>query len=86
MIWDQLTFQEIEQLDKNIPVLLTVAATEQHGAHLPLSTDRLIGEHFAMTLHQSISDKILILPVLGIGCSHHHMSFFGYAKFESSDL
>ena len=77
MIWDQLTYVQIEKLDRNIPVLLSISATEQHGAHLPLATDRLIGEHFAKTIHEAIPDKVLILPSVGIGCSTHHMNFSG---------
>jgi creatinine amidohydrolase len=77
MIWDQLTSPEIDKLDKNIPVLLVMAATEQHGPHLPLATDRLIGEHFANTLHLSMPEQVLILPAISIGCSDHHMEFGG---------
>ena len=77
MIWDQQTFEEIQEMDKNVPVILPIAATEQHGAHLPLATDRLIGEYFAKNLHHTIPEKVLILPSLGIGCSTHHMKFPG---------
>ena len=77
MIWDQLTSKQIAEIDKNIPVFLTLAATEQHGPHLPLATDRLIGEHFAYTLNESLNKQILILPSMGIGCSDHHMEFPG---------
>jgi len=77
MIWDQLTYPQIEKLDRDIPVLLTVAATEQHGPHLPLATDRLIGEHFAAALNAVMQDSILILPTVSIGCSGHHMGFSG---------
>lgn len=77
MIWDELTYIELENLNKNIPVVLPIAATEQHGPHLPLATDRLIGEHFAKTLHQTIPEKVLILPSVSIGCSTHHMKFSG---------
>lgn len=77
MIWDELTSPQIGSLDKNIPVLLPIAATEQHGPHLPLATDRMIGEHFANKLNGEIPDGILILPIVGIGCSDHHMDFPG---------
>lgn len=77
MIWDQLTSPQIASLDKNIPVLLTIAATEQHGAHLPLATDRLIGEYFAYQLNAMINEQILILPTVSVGCSSHHMDFPG---------
>ncbi len=77
MIWDQLTTKQLSKLDKNIPVLLNLAATEQHGAHLPLATDRIIGEHFAASLNKEMREKILILPSVSIGCSDHHMGFLG---------
>ncbi|WP_242132528.1 creatininase family protein [Aestuariivivens marinum] len=77
MIWDQLTTSELSKIAKNIPVILTMAATEQHGKHLPLATDRLIGEHFANELHKAIPDKVLVLPSISIGCSSHHMDFSG---------
>lgn len=77
MIWDELTSTEIEALDPGIPVILPIAATEQHGPHLPLATDRMIGWHFAHTLHQKIPDQVLILPSVAVGCSSHHMDFSG---------
>jgi len=77
MIWDQLTSPDIDALNKNIPVILPVAAIEQHGAHLPLATDRMIGEYFCQQLHENIPEKVLILPAMSVGCSEHHMDFSG---------
>ena len=37
----------------------------------------MIGEYFAFKLHNLISDQVLILPSIGIGCSDHHMDFAG---------
>jgi creatinine amidohydrolase len=77
MIWDQLTSPEIDALGRRIPVVLPIAATEQHGSHLPVATDRMIGAHFAHQLHLALPDQVLILPAVGIGCSKHHMDFTG---------
>ncbi|MGV3686492.1 MAG: creatininase family protein [Daejeonella sp.] len=77
MIWDQLTSKQLSDLDKNTPVFLNIAATEQHGAHLPVATDRMIGGHFLNLLNEEIPDKILILPPVAVGCSDHHMEFTG---------
>lgn len=77
MYWDQLTSPQVDALDRNIPVILPVSATEQHGAHLPLATDRLIGEHFCQKLDEQIGERVLILPSVGIGCSEHHKDFAG---------
>jgi len=77
MYWDQLSTFQIAALDREIPVILPIAATEQHGAHLPLATDRMIGEHFCKRLNTLISEKVLILPTVSIGCSEHHRDFQG---------
>jgi creatinine amidohydrolase len=77
MIWEQLTSPEINSLDRSIPVILPVAAIEQHGKHLPLATDRMIGEYFCRQLHQEIPRNVLILPAMAVGCSEHHMDFSG---------
>jgi len=67
----------INNLDSNIPVVFTVSATEQHGLHLPVATDRMIGEHFCAELNKAVPDKVLILPIMSVGCSEHHMDFTG---------
>lgn len=88
MYWDQLTSAQLDRLDRKIPVILPMAATEQHGPHLPLATDRLIGEHFCRELNERMPESILILPSISIGCSDHHMDFVGslslsHATFQS---
>ncbi|MBM3402612.1 MAG: creatininase family protein [Bacteroidetes bacterium] len=77
MYWDQLTSGQLAELDKQTPVLLNIAAIEQHGAHLPVATDRMIGEYFSSLLNEEIGDKVLILPIAAVGCSDHHMGFCG---------
>lgn len=84
MIWDTLTTVQLEGVDKNIPALLPLAATEQHGPHLPVSTDRLIGEHFARTLNAQISSSLLVLPTVAVGCSDHHMGYSGTLSLAHS--
>jgi len=77
MIWENLTTQSIANVDRNTPVVLPMAAIEQHGPHLPLATDRLIGEYFCQQLDKAIPDDVLILPAIAVGCSTHHMDFTG---------
>lgn len=77
MYWEQLTSPQIKALDKNIPVVLPVAAIEQHGPHLPLATDKMIGEHFCSELNAVIPDDVVILPTISVGCSEHHLDFGG---------
>lgn len=77
MYWDTLTSPALDRLDRNTPVILPIAATEQHGAHLPMATDRLIGEHFCKVLDAEFGEHILILPSVAVGCSDHHLEFCG---------
>lgn len=77
MIWDQLTSPELDRIDKDVPVVLAITATEQHGPHLPLATDRIIGEFFTHELHKTMPKHVLILPAVNVGCSAHHMDFSG---------
>ena len=84
MIWDNLTTVQAEKINKELPVLILLCATEQHGPHLPLSTDRLIGEHFANELTRLIKDKFILLPVIPVGYSDHHMDFSGTLTFKHS--
>jgi len=77
MYWQDLTRPALDALDRTLPVILPVAAIEQHGPHLPLSTDRIINEHFCDELDKAIRNRVLILPTQAVGCSRHHMDFVG---------
>ena len=56
-------------------VVLVFGAFEQHGPHLPLETDALLGDHLA----QVIADRLgaFVAPTVTIGCSRHHLAFPG---------
>ena len=77
MEWARLASTDIESINRNIPVILPVTALEQHGPHLPVSTDQLIGEYFCRELDRRIPDRALILPAVVITNSRHHMGFPG---------
>lgn len=77
MYWDQLKSPDFSALDRDLPVVLPVTATEQHGDHLPVATDRMIADHFCLRLEKASQSTQLILPTVAIGCSEHHMDFAG---------
>ena len=77
VIWDELTSPQLGAVAKTTPAVLPIAATEQHGPHLPLATDRLIAEHFMRGLDTALGERVLILPTVAVGCSEHHMDFPG---------
>ncbi|WP_068082939.1 creatininase family protein [Novosphingobium rosa] len=77
MKWQDLTTSELETIDRATPLFLSIGAVEQHGPHLPLATDSLIGAYFLEQLDRALGEKVLILPQVSVGCSHHHMDFSG---------
>lgn len=58
-------------------VLIPIGHTEQHGYHLPLSTDTLIIEAIAKGVAQSAPQLALMLPVTPYGVSTHRQAFAG---------
>ncbi|GAA3402597.1 creatininase family protein [Paenibacillus hodogayensis] len=80
-IWmHEHTREEIGEFARNGgAVLVALAATEQHGPHLPVHTDTLIAGRVAELAVRGAGAEVplLLAPVLPIGCSEHHLSFGG---------
>jgi len=57
-------------------VIITIGSTEQHGLHLPLGTDAIMGEALGQRVARALGDTLLA-PGMRIGCSEHHMDFAG---------
>jgi creatinine amidohydrolase len=57
-------------------VIVTLGSTEQHGLHLPLGTDAILGETLGDRVTRALGHA-LMTPCLPIGCSEHHMDFAG---------
>jgi creatinine amidohydrolase len=59
--------------------VLPLAATEQHGPHLPLTTDIMIGEAYLARVREHLTDTIpaTFLPIEKIGISTEHIDFKG---------
>ncbi|MEX3008490.1 creatininase family protein [Hoeflea sp. TYP-13] len=77
MRWEKLSFRDFDRIDRNTPVLLNIAAIEQHGPHLPLDVDSRIGRHFCDLIDKRMADNVLVLPQIKVCCSRHHMDFAG---------
>jgi creatinine amidohydrolase len=73
----ELTWQEIDELDRSTVVVVPFGAMEQHGLHLPMCTDSLIGDSLASRLDTACCHRLLILPTQWLGLSTHHMRFPG---------
>jgi len=81
---DKLTWVEVrdELRAGRDTVVLALGATEQHGPHLPLATDALLGDHLAA----EIADRLdaFVAPTVRIGCSEHHLRFPGTLSIDEA--
>lgn len=86
MKWADLTMPRLDAVDRDTPVVFNIAAVEQHGPHLPLVTDALIGQGFLDELDQRMGEGVLVLPALPVCNSLHHMSFAGTLSVRHETL
>lgn len=74
-----------EERDRNAQVaILPVGSFEQHGDHLPLSTDTIV----ATLIARQIADAhpVLLLPPVTISCSHEHSAWPGTVSISARTL
>ena len=62
--------------------IIPLGSLEQHGAHLPISTDSLIAEYFARLLSEKIG--AFVLPVISYGVSFEHKPMFNVSLHNST--
>lgn len=88
--WAGKTFSEIEAIaEQNGSVLiLPVGSIEQHGAHLPVSTDTICADALAHVAANLVMDAIPIIvgPALWAGNSPYHVNFPGRIDVTFSKL
>jgi creatinine amidohydrolase len=75
-----------EALDRGFrTVVFAVGSNEQHGPHLPTSTDSLIGEVLANKVAEKLGNA-LQAPSVNVGCSQHHMALPGTISLKPETL
>ena len=62
--------------------IIPVGSLEQHGAHLPVSTDSLIAEYIAKLLAEKVG--AFVLPVISYGVSFEHKPMFNVSLRNST--
>lgn len=79
---DKLTWPEVQaELEAGRDtVVIAFGATEQHGRHMPLATDALIGDEMAKVVAERID--AFVAPTVRVGCSSHHLDFPGTLSLE----
>jgi len=75
---EEMTSREIKQAiaDGYTTVIVAAGSIEQHGPHLPIGTDYMLGTTGALEIAEGLGHT-LVAPTIRPGCSDHHMPFSG---------
>lgn len=85
----RLTALQVQQLPKEQAlVVLSLGAVEQHGNHLPVMTDALIGEETLTRAFEKLSAnaQVWMLPPIAYGKSNEHLGLPGTIALSASTL
>ncbi len=72
-----LTWPEVSALSKDIPVVVPLAALEQHGRHMPVFTDSMLLGEVIRRAAERLDHRVLFAPLMWLGNSDHHLDFAG---------
>jgi creatinine amidohydrolase len=82
MLLGEKTWKEAAGLTDKI-VVVPIGSQEQHGHHLPLLTDSMIGGEIVRRVQSQLDGEAVFLPMLWLGCSPHHLEFAGTVSVSS---
>lgn len=87
-VFANLTRQEIGAIAPSATALVVVAATEQHGPHLEVRVDTVLGTRVAEAVAERLAGTIdvVLCPTLPFGASHHHLAFPGALSLSTDTL
>lgn len=73
----ELTWPAVQALNRDTPVVIPIAALEQHGRHMPVFTDSLLLGEVLKRAKPELADRVLFAPLYWLGNSEHHLDFPG---------
>jgi creatinine amidohydrolase len=78
MRFTEMTAPELSDLSRDGTLIVApIAACEQHSRHLPVFTDSILCGAVADGVEAALSERVLLLPLLWLGASEHHLPFGG---------
>ena len=87
--WSDFTSEEFSRLDRSrLIAVLPVGATEQHGPHLPMSTDTATIDGMVRATIPHLPDElpVLFLPTVAYGKSNEHSRYPGTLTVSAPTL
>lgn len=72
-----LKWTDVAALPRTCPIVIPIAALEQHGHHLPVFTDSLLLGEVVRRAEEATQERILFAPLMWLGNSEHHLDFCG---------
>jgi creatinine amidohydrolase len=73
----ELRWPELAAIAPDLPVVVPIAAVEQHGRHLPVFTDSMLLGEVVRRAAGPLGDRVVWTPLMWLGNSHHHLDFAG---------
>src|SRR3989449_9100542 len=73
----EMTWPKVASLSKDTPVVIPIAALEQHGRHMPVFTDSMLCGEVIRRVSEKLRDRVLFTPLMWLGNSEHHLDFAG---------
>src|SRR6187399_2498658 len=73
----ELTWPKVKALSPDTPVVIPIAALEQHGHHMPVFTDSMLLGEVVRRAAEALGNRALFAPLMWLGNSHHHIDFPG---------
>jgi len=87
ILWEEHTWPELrEAAEQNRVVLIPVGTIEQHGPHLPLSTDCITSREIARCVAERIPDEALLMPQVYYSFNFHHLDFPGTIAIDGHTI
>jgi creatinine amidohydrolase len=65
-------------------IVVPFGAMEQHGGHLPIGTDAMLGDEIGRRLADHLD--AFLAPTVRVGCSEHHLAFAGTMTLAKETL